>query len=272
MTLPVALQLYSVRDDLAKDFAGVLHQVKAMGYDGVELSDLNGMEAKEVKALLEKEGLTALSAHVPPVELFENLEKTVAYYKEVGCRYLAFPWMPEEMRETPEVFMETVAKIAKAGAYVNEQGMTLLYHNHDFEFKTFDGKYLLDILYDTVPEQYLKTEIDTCWVKFAGLDPADYVRKYTGRAPVVHLKDFITSGKSDVVPYELLGKEEVEEKKNNDFRFCPLGCGVQELPTVLSAVIDAGAEWVVVEQDFSEDRPPLEAVKMSREYLRSIGW
>ena len=272
MALPVALQLYSVRDDLAKDFAGVLHQVKTMGYDGVELSDLNGMEAKEVKALLEKEGLTALSAHVPPAELFENLEKTVAYYTEIGCQYLVFPWMPEEMRENPEVFIETVGKIAKAGQYAAEHGLTLLYHNHDFEFKTFDGKYLLDILYDTVPEQYLKTEIDTCWVKFAGLDPADYVRKYTGRAPVVHLKDFITSGKSDVVPYELLGKEEVEEKKNNDFRFCPLGCGVQDLPAILSAVTDAGAGWVVVEQDFSVDRSPLEAVAMSREYLRSLGW
>ena len=243
-----------------------------MGYDGVELSGLNGREAKEVKALLEKAGLTALSAHVPPADLFENLEKTVAYYKEIGCRYLAFPWMPEQMRENPEVFMETVAKIAKVGAYVAEQGMTLLYHNHDFEFKTFGDKYLLDILYDTVLADALKTEIDICWVKFAGLDPAAYIRKYSGRAPVVHLKDFISSGSSDSVPYELLGKEEVEKKKSEDFRFCPLGYGVQALPEVLSAVIDAGAEWVVVEQDSSVDRPPLEAVKMSIETLKKLEW
>ena len=109
-------------------------------------------------------------------------------------------------------------------------------------------------------------------MKFAGLNPAEYIRKYSGRAPVVHLKDFISSGKSDAVPYELLGKEEVEAKKNNDFRFCPLGRGVQHLPSLLSAASDAGALWVVVEQDFSQDCPPLDAVKMSRETLKNLGW
>ncbi len=270
MSIPVALQLYSVRDDLKSDFAGTITKIAEMGYDGVELSDTCGLKAVEVKKILYNSGLVPISAHVPPAELFDNVEKTIEYYLTVGCEYIAFPWMPEEMRSTLEVFAETVGKIRRTGEYASAHGLSLLYHNHDFEFQKFEGKYLLDILYSEIPPEYLKTEIDVCWAKFAGIDPADYIRKYAGRSPVVHLKDYVSSGNSGT-PYELLGKEEIEKKKNDGFMFKPLGKGVQDIPSVLAAAVDAGSEWVVVEQDFSPECPALESVKMSREYLRRLG-
>ena len=85
----------------------------------------------------------------------------------------------------------------------------------------------------------------------------------------MHLKDFI-KGESDETPFELIGK--AEEKKKTDFRFMPVGYGCQDMPAVLKASIDAGAKWVIVEQDKSDDRPTLEAARMSVEYLHSFAW
>ena len=128
--------------------------------------------------------------------------------------------------------------------------MTLLYHNHDFEFKKIDGKYALDVLYDTVSAELLQTELDLCWVKVGGEEPADYLRKYTGRAPVVHFKDF--SGKVGGKMYALIGIEDDGEEAS-EFSFRALGMGCQNIPELLSAADEAGAEWIVVEQDNPSD-------------------
>ena len=130
------------------------------------------------------------------------------------------------------------------------------------------------MLYDAIPEEYLKTEQDTCWVKFAGEDPCAYLRKYAGRAPIVHLKDFYVEGKVEdaATPYALINADGTDSgAKRSTFEFRPVGYGVQDFPAILKASEDAGATWVIVEQDQSPTRPPLEAAKMSRDYLRSIG-
>ena len=121
----------------------------------------------------------------------------------------------------------------------------------------------------------LQTEIDTCWVGVAGEDPASYVLKYSGRAPVVHLKDYYMQGKEKPKKlYELIGIEDDGESASEEaFGFRPVGYGVQNMPAILDASVKAGAEWVVVEQD----RPapgdtPINSVKLSREYLKTLGW
>ena len=148
----------------------------------------------------------------------------------------------------------------------------MLYHNHDFEFEKIDGKYALDVLYETVPAEYLQTELDTCWVNVGGEDPAGYIKKYSGRSPVVHLKDFV-GGKSDNM-YELIGIE--SEKKESDaqaFEFRPVGSGRQDFPGILAASEAAGAQWVVVEQDSpSMGLSPMESIEKSRNYLRTLGY
>ena len=102
-----------------------------------------------------------------------------------------------------------IEEIKMLGAKAAEYGMTLLYHNHDFEFIKIDGEYALDILYNEVPSEFLQTEIDTCWVNVGGENPAGYIEKYTGRAPVVHLKDFVGSNNGGPL-YKLIGIEEEE--------------------------------------------------------------
>lgn len=267
--IPVGIQVYSVREDAAKDFRQTVARLKELGYDGVELAGLYGHTADEIRQILDEIGIPAISAHVPYVELIGDTEKVVADYKKIGCRYIAVPYLTEEYRPGTENFAEVVSNIRKIGACCNEQGIILLYHNHDFEFTRMeDGTYALDYLYDHVSADLLQTELDTCWVKVGGEDPVAYIRKYAGRCPVVHLKDFV--GKKSANMYELIGIQSEKKEESEEFGFRPVGYGVQDMPAIVETAIECGAEWVIVEQDQSKERPPMEAAKMSIEYIRSL--
>lgn len=270
MSLPVALQIYSIRDDTVKDLAKALKQVKEMGYDGIELAGLCGLSVSEFKSILDDSGLTVISAHVPYDDIIADIEKTLSDYKSFGCEYIAIPWLDEKRAPGGEDFNKTIEAIKNIGKACKNIGLTLLYHNHDFEFVKIDGAYGLDVLYDSTPADFLSTQIDTCWVKVAGLDPAEYLRKYKDRAPLVHLKDFTITGKIEGDLYELMGKG--NNIRNENFEFRPLGQGVQDVKSLLDASVYVGAKWVVVEQDFSTTCTPMEAAKQSREYLKSLGW
>jgi sugar phosphate isomerase/epimerase len=187
-------------------------------------------------------------------------------------KYIAIPYLMEEDRPgTPKFegnvkLFEEIAKACKA------KGIQLLYHNHDFEFqKMADGRYALDYIYDTIPADLLQTEVDTCWVKVAGEDPAAYVKKYTGRSPLVHLKDFHKEGRPANM-YQLIGTEVEEQESHGTFEFRPVGHGDQDFGPILEASVEAGAQWVVVEQDQSNGRTPMEAITLSRQYLKEQGW
>lgn len=271
--LPIALQLYSVRDDMKKDFKGTLTKVKEMSYQGVEFAGLFGHSPAEVKAMLDEIGLTPVSAHVAIDEILADIPKVISDYRAVGCRFIAIPWMAEERRPGNPLYQQTIEDIKDIGEEANKQGLTLLYHNHDFEFKKLNGEYLLDILYKDIPEDLLKTQIDTCWANVGGEDPAEYLRKYKGRSPVVHLKDFVMPGKKPAKLYELIGveSEQTEDEQDKKFELRPVGYGVQDIPEILKASAEAGTEWVIIEQDHpSMNKTPMECVKMSIDFLKSL--
>lgn len=265
-----ALQLYSVREDMQQDFAGTLKKVKEMGYDGVEFASLYGHSAAEVKAMCEENELVPISAHVPYDE--QKLgEETFKTYAEVGCKYIVIPWIGGEYLAGGEKNEEFYENVKKFGELAAKYGMKLCYHNHDFEFEKVDGVYKLDHLYGTISKEYLYTQLDTCWVKVGGEDPAAYIRKYADRTEIVHLKDFVGSKSQNM--YGLIGKKEDDGKAAvSTFDFRPVGSGVQDFPSILDAAKEVGASWVVVEQDRpSMEKTPLECAETSIKYLRSIG-
>ncbi len=273
MALPIALQLYTVRKDMEQDFRGTLEKVKKMGYDGVEFAGLFGQDAATIKKWCTEIGLIPISAHVPFQEMLEDLEGTLANYKEIGVKYIAVPYVKEDRRPNTEGWLPTIEEIARIGKVAKEQGITLLYHNHDFEFQKVDGEYGLDMLYRLVPAEYLQTELDTCWVNVGGENPADYIRKYEGRCPVVHLKDFYREKvDADEPLYELIGlKSEAKTPERKNFEFRPVGYGLQDFPKILTASVICGAEWVVVEQDQpSMEKTPMECAEMSINYLKTV--
>ena len=270
--LPVALQLYSVRGDLEADFLGTLCKVSELGYDGVEFAGLYGYEPAQIKNWCDSFGLVPISAHVPLAEMLADIDRVIADYKAIGCEYIVVPYVTEERRPGGELFMQMIDEIRAIGQKAKDAGLVLLYHNHDFEFaKLENGQCGLDFMYENIPADLLQTELDQCWLKYAGYDPVEYLQKYSGRSPVVHLKDFFVQGKQEGDPYALIGLDEGEKKANTAFEFRPLGHGVQDIPSIIEASKAAGSKWLVVEQDNpSMGKTPFESVQMSIEYLNSL--
>ena len=271
MAFSVAVQVYSVRNEASENLRDTLEKIKKMGYDGIELAGLYGNEPTKIKEMCDEIGLIPISAHVPYVDLVNDAEGVLAQYKTIGCKYVAVPYLTPEYRPGTDLFPEVIENIKKIGKAAKDLGIQLVYHNHEFEFIKLDGKYALDILYDEVPAEYLATELDTCWVNVGGEVPAVYLRKYDGRAEILHLKDFFGEKSDDM--YELIGIDKKAPTKPNGFEFRPVGSGIQNFPEILDAAKLAGTQWIVVEQDKpSMGLTPLECIEKSRQYLKSIGY
>ena len=274
--LPVGIQVYGLRDLLEgtpENFKSVMESVKAMGYDGVELAGLYGLEPEYIHDTLGEVGLKPLSAHVPLVEMMEDAEKAVQTYKTIGCDYMVVPYLPEELRPLHEGYEKALSVMRRIGKIVRDNGMKLLYHNHDFEFVTMpDGTFGFDDIYTQVPADLLMVEPDTCWIKVAGQDAAGYIDKYSVRCEIIHLKDFIKESDPNDM-YELIGIESRRESmKKGFFQFRPVGFGQQIWEPILEASLRSNAKWVVVEQDQHYELDALEAARRSREYLKILGW
>lgn len=275
-TLSVGIQVYGLRDlleDTPERFEEVMRQVKDMGYQGVELAGLYGLDPHEVKRILDQVGLVPISAHVPLADMMADLDKVIEDYSVIGVQYVVVPYLPEEYRPLTDGYETVLREMTRIGGALAQKGMTLLYHNHDFEFVVLpDGTFGFDDIYKQVPAEALQAEPDTCWIKVAGQNPAAYVKKYAGRCPIVHLKDFIKEGTPKNL-YKLIGIEtEEKEEEGGIFEFRPVGFGQQVWEPILQAAVEAGAGWVVVEQDEHYDLPSLEAARRSREYLKILGW
>ena len=269
MDFPIALQLYTIRGDMAVDFEGTLKKVKEMGYDGVEFAGLFGNSPANVKRICQELGLTPVSAHVSFTDMMAN-PSVLEAYAEIGCQYVVIPYLTEEYRPGKEKFFEVIEGAKLLGEKAKALGLRLAYHNHEFEFNRINGEYALDILYREVSADLLQTQLDTCWVNVGGENPVSYIRKYSGRAEMIHLKDFV--GRKTENMYALIGIDEDEEKNTHGkFEFRPLGKGVQDFPAILSAAKEAGTKWVIVEQDLpSLGLTALACAKASIDYLKTL--
>ncbi|MDD3410983.1 MAG: sugar phosphate isomerase/epimerase [Eubacteriales bacterium] len=258
----IGYQLYSARAEAEKDFEGTLKALKDMGYDGIEFAGFFDRKAEDVAAMLQKLGLKAASSHVPFRAILADPDGVISYHKALNCQWIAVPYLEDADRPGTPGFGKVVREISLFGRKCHEAGIQLLYHNHDFEFVKVSGEYGLDFLYDAIEPEALQTELDTCWVKYSGENPVDYLRKYAGRAPIVHLKDYV-GVKSELPPYALIGQAESAPKGEVPFMFKPFGFGCQDAQAVIAAAEEAGAQWVIVEQDESPERTPLESAAMS---------
>ena len=276
--LPIGAQLYSVRTDLEQDFYGTLKKVREMGYAGVEFyGEYYGNDVVTVKRWCTELGLIPFSNHVPFQQMVDDIDKVIADNTVLGVQYIVFPYMDEASRPgvDPEQFAKTVAKIGEIGAKVKAAGFQLLYHNHDFEFVTLaDGSVGYYNIFDTNEPSNLACELDVCWADYAGYNPAEVLTKYSGRIPVVHLKDYYLEGKLNSAPYALIGINTDNSMKDDGgwFEYRPLGMGCVDIPAVIRAAIDGGSQWLCVEQDEpNEGFTRLGGIAKSTEYLRGLG-
>ncbi len=265
----LGLQLYSVRDAMASDFEGTLKAVSEIGYKYVEFAGYFNKSAKEIKGLLEKYGLKCESVHQTlSVNDDEKVKAEIEFLKELGVKYVFIPWYEKTKLAGSEAWGETLANFKKMSALLREAGMTLGYHNHDFEFARHDGKFLHDHIFDEIGIENIIPELDTCWVRYAGLDPAAKIREFSGNVPVVHLKDFSCKKLASGPVYDLIGGASASSA-DNEFKYRPVGRGMQNFDEILAACEESGTETVIVEQDSCYEEGELPAVKASCEYLKS---
>ena len=162
--LKVGIQLYSLRDEMKKDMDATLKKVSEMGFKYVEFAGFFDKKAEDVKAMLDKYGLTAISVHqgIDPYLREEDGKALVEYLKVIGVKYSVIPWMNKDVFHNEEQYAKFVENVKKVGAMLKENGITQCYHNHDFEFDKVGDKYVLDRLYDDVAQDLLMTELDLC--------------------------------------------------------------------------------------------------------------
>ncbi len=246
MEIQVAVQLYTVREETNKDFIGTLEKVSKMGYEGVEFAGYGDIPASKMAETLKRLGLKAAGSHVRLDLLKDNLNEVIAYNLEIGNQYILCPWAKFE---TKNDYVQMAEFLNVAGKKCKESGLTLGYHNHDFEFKTFDGEYGLDILYKETNPSYVIAELDTYWVQRGGIDPIGYIKKYAGRCPLIHLKDM-----------------EAGEAKD----YAEVGNGIMDIEGIVAAAEQSGVKWAIVEQDKCK-RSSLESISISMENLKKMG-
>src|SRR4051812_13945108 len=183
---PIALQSYTIRDELSKDYFGTLGKVAEVGYQGVEIGPPpEGITIAEFKNHLSAIGLQVIGAHAGIEQLTAGLAAQVDYLHEVGGEYVAL----SHNFDSRQAVLETARLFNRIGENCRTEGIQFLYHNHDREFARFDGEYALDILLQATDPGLVKMELDTYWVKRGGADPVDYLRKLHGRCPLLHIKD-----------------------------------------------------------------------------------
>lgn len=197
----IGLQLYTLRDDIAKDVKGVIGKVAAAGYKEVETFGLSkeqkffGLSVKEFGQLLKANNLTTPSGHYMPSEmLFENgngddVKKLCDVGNTLGHKYIVIPYLEAGRRKSIDQYKALAERMNKAGEICKKANLQLAYHNHDFEFLEIDGQRGYDVFMNETDKGLLKLELDLYWVVRAGLNPVDLFKKQPGRFPMVHIKD-----------------------------------------------------------------------------------
>ncbi len=246
--IPIALQLYSVRDACKDDFPGVLEKVAKMGYDGVEFAGYHGLEAKELRKILDDNGLGTAGTHTGiQTVLGDEFDKTVEYNKALGNRFLIVPGLPGEYTESLDAWKKTAElfnEIAERAASVD---MRIGYHNHHQEFEQIDGQYPWDVFFSTAREDVIM-QLDTGNARMADVDVSPFIERYPGRATTVHLKEFMGGTRSGII-----GEGEVPW--DTIFRLCE----------------SVGkTEWYIVEQESYEEEPMV-CVEKCLKNLKAMG-
>ena len=184
----VGLQLYTVRSVLEKDFEGTLAHVAEIGYREVEFAGYFSHTPAEVKAIIDRHGLSAPSTHVALGEI-DAWKTALDSAKAVGHEYIVVPWIPQEKRLTLDGWKNLAAGFNRAAQLAHDAGLQFAYHNHDFEFPKMEGQVPYDVLLQNTDPKLVQLEIDLYWMTKGGQDPLAYFARWPGRIPLVHVKD-----------------------------------------------------------------------------------
>ena len=263
---PLGAQLYTLRSILPDNPAQTLKDLAALGYQEAEVLQAG---YDQLQPMVADAGLKAVSIHLvssiitgtwgdgaKPALL--TVEAAAEFAAEAGLSYLVMPYLGQSDRGTTlDHYKALGEKLNAAGEAAKAAGLGFAYHNHAFEFEPMEGSTPLDAILSASDPELVGLELDVFWVSIAGLDPVEMIQQYSGRIPLMHLKDKAADAPTQFA--EGVPKEAFKE----------VGSGVIDFPAVLAAGEEAGVKHFFVEQDQTSG-DPLDSLKKSIEYLRAV--
>jgi sugar phosphate isomerase/epimerase len=241
--IPVGVELYSVREQCAKDLPGTLAAVAKIGYKGVEFAGYHGRSAKELRKMLDDLGLVACGTHTPYESILgDKLKETIEFNRTIGNPYLIVPWMEGKSKQE---WLDKAKLFNEAAGKVKAEKMWVGYHAHAHDFQKFEGETAWDLFFgNTKPEVIMQLDTSNCHE--GGAEPVAVLKKYPGRTITIHIKP------NGGGPEAAIGEDKVDWK--GVFEFCEA---------------KGGTKWYVVEHETSKD--PVDAVKRNFEALKRMG-
>jgi len=262
----IGLQLYTVRGFMKTDFEGTIAKVASTGYKEVEFAGYFGHSPKDIRALLDKNGLVSPSCHVDYKVVEEKWPETIEAAKIIGHRYIICPWIDEKQRVEPGGWKRAVDLFNKAGEASKKVGIQFGYHNHSFEFEPADslgGKLPYDFFLEELDPKFVTMEMDLCWISVAGKDPLAYFEKYPGRFSLVHVKDWVRDSSSSSGYQGAMG----QTVKYNG-HMANVGQGSVDWKRIFAQSGKAGIQHYFVEND--EPKSAFDDIKISFDYLNKL--
>ena len=249
--MEIGAQFHTLRD-FCKDldsFAETLKKVADIGYKTVQISGTCGYEPEWLKSELKKNGLKCVLTHTPADKLQNDPAKVAAEHDLFDCKYVGLGWFGFDEEKDGlhyDDFIRIYKPVAKA---LKENGKYFMYHNHDHEFKKYNGKFIIESLAEDFSPDEMGFTLDTFWVQAGGGDPAQWLERLSGRVPCIHLKDYSFGRKMSVIGEGNINFDRVFEKAES-----------------------AGTKYMLVEQDDCNGEDPFDCLKRSYEYLKSRGF
>lgn len=246
----VAAITYTIRE-YTKTPASIAESMKKLaeiGFEAVQISGTGPIEIKELKTILDGEGLKCCATHENPQALLDDPAQIIEKLEKLDCPYTSVPSPGQIPVGSAEAIKAFAKRMNDAGKLYQEAGITLTYHNHHFEFRRFGEQTMLDLIYDETDARYLQGELDTYWCQFGGGNPASWCQRLKGRLPLLHLKDYIIT---------------------EDFQptYAEIGYGNLEWPAIIEAAELSGCKWFIIEQDETPG-DPFDSLKKSFDYIK----
>ncbi|MCU0446167.1 MAG: sugar phosphate isomerase/epimerase [Microscillaceae bacterium] len=260
------IQLYSLRDIVMQDHKNVLTKLASFGYKEIEAYGLDNEKAKsffsaDTKKLVADLGIKMVGSHAMPGRVADkpiagNIDDFAPTWKrsvetglQMGLKYITVPYTEEPFRKSKDDYKTLCEMLSKLAEYAVGQGLKFTYHNHDFEFATFDGEVMYDLMLKECDAKYVNFEMDLFWVVFAGKNPLDYFAKYPGRFKQWHVKDM----------------DKIDKKLNTD-----VGKGAIDFAGIFKQAKLAGTKHFFIEQETGYNPDSTTSAKNCAEYIKTM--
>lgn len=256
--MEIGVQFYTLREHCKNidDFAETLKKVADIGYKNVQISGVCDYEPEWLAENLKKNGLKCVVTHTPPAQLADDVAKVCKGHEIFGCDYVGLGMYNFSLKREGNLYSDFIKEYGPIIKGIKENGKTFMYHNHAKEFLKIDGKTIMEKLAEDFKPDELGFILDTFWIQAAGGNPAEWIKKFAGRIPVIHLKDYLFE----------------EDFKVFGDNIAVVGEGIINFDKVFEAAACSGVDYMLVEQDNCHGEDEFDCITRSYNYLKSCGF